>query len=394
MRKTLLILALSLTSVLFSEISENKLNQKIAAKIVQTHAEENFAFSPACISQNIVSILLGSAGETRKEIERALGIAHVTIDFDLLNENLQLLKSINGISTTHSLWIDKNCSLLPSYSKALFDTYQSEVSHIDFSKPSKVSRKINEFISRKTDKKITNVLSKNDIGASDKLLIASAIDLNLEFRKPFQKAYTQNNMFYGNEKTSIAMMNQKGSFLFSKDEDFMTCSLPLICEQGKVTLLLFLPIIHTEKPLQLLHQKVNASENGLFSLITGLTHRKMHLRLPKFSFESKIYLDSSLKRLGVSDAYSMHANFSNISTDMNLALSKNIQSNFVSINERGVSASSASTSSFTFKSTRDVFHPMHFNRPFAFAVVEQNSEQILMLGQYTTPIKDTYESDD
>ncbi len=388
MRKTLLILALSLTSVLFSEISENKLTQKIAAKIVQTRAGENFAFSPACISQNIISILLGSAGETRTQIERALGISHVTIDFDLLNENSQLLKSINGISTSHSLWVDKNCSLLPSYSEILFDTYQTVVSHIDFSKPSKAARKINEFISRKTDRKITNVLSKTDIGTSDKLLIASAIDLNLEFKKPFQKAYTKNNMFNGNEKRSIPMMNQKGSFLFSKDEDFMTCSLPLICEQGNVTLLLFLPIIHTEKPLQFLHHKVKTSENGLFSLLADLTPRKMHLRLPKFLFESKIHLDSSLKRLGVSDAYSMHANFSNISTDMSLSLSKNIQSNFVAINEHGVSASGASTSSFTLKSSRDVFHPMYFNRPFAFAVVAQKSEQILMLGQYTTPIKD------
>ncbi len=389
MRKTLLIFTLTVSSFLFSEATNRQITREVTAKIVQTQTGDNFAFSPACVSPNILSILLGSSGQTRTQIERALDISYDETNFDKLNANSLLLKSLNGVSTTHSIWVDKDCDLLPLFSDTLSNLFQTAVSHIDFSKPSKASKKINRFISKHTNEKITNMLTNTDIQASDKLLIASAIHLDLEFRKPFQKAYTKNSTFYSKENTTIPMMNQKGTFQFKNDQGLIICSLPLVCEQGNLALLLFLPTKRTEKPLQFLFHKVKNLENGLFSLLSNLTLHKMHLRVPKFSFESKIYIDNSLKRLGITDAYSMHADFSNITTDMKLSLSKNIQSNLVSINEQGVSSSSAAISSFAFKCGREIFHPMHFNRPFAFAIVEQTSKQILTLGQYTNPTKDT-----
>ena len=110
-------------------------------------------------------------------------------------------------------------------------------------------------------------------------------------------------------------------------------------------------------------------------------HQSLKLKLPKFKIENKDLLTETLKKMGISEAFTQGADFSNLSKD-NLFISEIMQANYFCIDEQGTEASAVTgTVNITSPGGTPTAIDFHVNRPFLFIIKEKSTGTILFLGK-------------
>uniref|UniRef100_A0A8D1SRX0 Serpin domain-containing protein n=1 Tax=Sus scrofa TaxID=9823 RepID=A0A8D1SRX0_PIG len=115
-------------------------------------------------------------------------------------------------------------------------------------------------------------------------------------------------------------------------------------------------------------------------------YKKIKLYIPKFIISGSYELDQILPKLGIIDLFSQRADFSGITEQLNLQVSKSFHKAILEVDEVGTQASAATGSFFTFLS-RDNQQALWFNRPFLVAIFSTSTQSILFLGKVVNPKK-------
>uniref|UniRef100_A0A8D1N5L6 Serpin domain-containing protein n=1 Tax=Sus scrofa TaxID=9823 RepID=A0A8D1N5L6_PIG len=115
-------------------------------------------------------------------------------------------------------------------------------------------------------------------------------------------------------------------------------------------------------------------------------YKKIKLYIPKFTISGSYELDQILPKLGIIDLFSQRADFSGITEQLNLQVSKSFHKAILEVDEVGTQASAATGSFFTFLS-RDNQQALWFNRPFLVAIFSTSTQSILFLGKVVNPKK-------
>lgn len=111
----------------------------------------------------------------------------------------------------------------------------------------------------------------------------------------------------------------------------------------------------------------------------------VQLHLPKFKLEESYDLKSTLSNMGMSDAFNpSKADFSGMSMDRNLFLSKVFHKSFVEINEQGTEAAAGTASEMVL---RIRLPSIEFNadHPFLFFIRHNKTNSILFYGRFCSP---------
>uniref|UniRef100_A0A672IXV5 Alpha-1-antitrypsin homolog n=1 Tax=Salarias fasciatus TaxID=181472 RepID=A0A672IXV5_SALFA len=108
------------------------------------------------------------------------------------------------------------------------------------------------------------------------------------------------------------------------------------------------------------------------------------LSLPKFSISAEASLKQILQELGVTDAFSAAADFSGLSEDIKLKVSKVSHQAALSVDETGTEAAAATTVEFERMSLLESFK-LKLNRPFLVFIVDSSTETILFMGKINNP---------
>jgi serpin B len=108
--------------------------------------------------------------------------------------------------------------------------------------------------------------------------------------------------------------------------------------------------------------------------------------LPKFKFDTKYFMVSTLSEMGMPTAFSMQADLSGIDGSQNLYIQNVIHQAFVQVDEKGTEAAAATSIMIGIKSAMpsNVFRADH---PFIFIIQEKETGNILFMGRMTDPTK-------
>ena len=112
----------------------------------------------------------------------------------------------------------------------------------------------------------------------------------------------------------------------------------------------------------------------------------VHLEIPKFKIESTIDLVPILKDLGMTDMFNgLTANFSGISKNERLFVSKAIQKAFIEVDEVGTTAAAATAFVLTTRSGGS--GPVEFiaDHPFLFFLRDLQTGLVLFQGRMVDP---------
>ena len=214
-------------------------------------------------------------------------------------------------------------------------------------------------------------------------ILINAIYFNGDWKYPFEKANTVKRPFYLSDGTTkdVSLMSLRKKLAYMENENFQAVTLPY--GDGEMSMKIFLPKegISLDEFQKTLTNENWTAWNAEFNSTDGT------ILLPKFQVEYEIELNDSLKNLGMYSAFDERANFSKMIKETNsILISKVKQKTFIHVDEKGTEA--AAVTSVTIAPTsapiNDPFH-MEVNRPFFFAITDNESDTILFMGSISNP---------
>jgi serpin B len=353
----------------------------------------NLFFSPYSISSALAMTYAGAKGQTTQEMATTL---HLDLPADHLHagfaELQQRLTTVPGapcrLSVANALWGQKGLTFLPAFLKVTTEQHKAGLSLLDFAQQSETSRQtINAWVEKQTGGKIKDLLQPGDLSADTRLVLTNAIYFQAEWAHKFPVGETQSEDFTlaTGATVQVPMMAKDEELAYGEGDGFQIVALPY--QDSTLSLVVVLPTKCDGLPV--LEKALTAAK--LNEWLKTLAPHQVDLKLPRFKTTTRFELSQVLAALGMPTAFTDDADFSGMSTQEKLHLSKVIHQAFVDIQEKGTEAAAA-TAVATSRgiATRFASDPLpaavfHAERPFLFLIRDNATGSIVFLGRVMNP---------
>ena len=348
---------------------------------IQKTESGNLFISPLSISMALSMTANGASDSTLTEMKTVLGLSNISTA-DINAQNKKVIDSINTNSKVkfniaNSIWVNKNekVSFLPDFVTSVRNYYDGEA------KEASSKEEINNWVSEKTNDKINNILSTFE----SPLYLVNAVYFKANWENTFGKGATADEDFTlesGSKKT-VKMMSQQDGFSYYGDSKVQLVSLPY--SGGDYQMNIFLPAKGT---------KVTDYVSGMDwekyqALVAEATDQEVLLKMPRFKVEYKnSELVKTMQDLGMTEATTEKANFSNMSSDpLNIGLI--IHQSFIAIDEDGTEAAAATAVGMKLSASSPEAPKkpieMTIDRPFFYTIEDSFAHNIIFMGVTKDP---------
>ncbi len=344
----------------------------------------NLFISPLSMYYALSMAANGAKGETYNAFKQTLGynyeMEEMLQDIKSLYEQLIVNDDKLIVEIANSLWTDQSFKVKEKYNTDLTDYFYATARSLDFGSPESVNI-INEWIEEKTHEKIQKMLDA--ISPDEVLFLINAIYFKGDWQYTFNEDDNTQLAFHKEDGTStkVEFMNQRTDISYLNKGEYSAVKLPYADTNYFMTI--FLPGGNktTDDVLDIL----NSEEwNGIQS---KFVKQDVMLSIPKFKFEYGVReISKELKEMGLSVAFSGHADFSGIS-DLGLAISRVLHKAFIDVNEKGSEAAAATIIGIELTSVGGS-EQVYFvaDHPFIFTISERKTNSILFMGKVAGPI--------
>jgi serpin B len=371
---------------------------------------ENVFFSPYSISVALTMTYEGARGKTAEEMYDVLNLfpqcqcKKAPCICDQPDKRRQafaeIMDSINKedkaykLSTANALWAQKDYVFLKDYFDIVETYYGGKVTNLDFIGDTENSRlTINRWIEDKTNSKIKDLIPQGSIDAYTRLVLTNAIYFKGTWLTQFDKSLTLERDFTkaNGEKIKAKMMclNHldlgKKAFNYVENSDLQAIELPYAGEE--LSMIILLPKPDYSENMDLIEKNINTNYvNNLKSQMERL--RMNSVCIPKFKFETNYFMADALSEMGMPTAFSRYADFSGMTGNNDLSISRVIHKAFIAVDEEGTEAAAA-TAVIMSKTSASIEPKRIFNAdyPFIFMIQQKETGNILFMGKVADPTK-------
>lgn len=344
-------------------------------------------FSPFSIFYAMILLYLGSNKQTKKEIQKTLGIG---IGDPQLIIDLGLLKNVSNYASPKRgpLGTGPPVKIVNSNVLIIKSGYPIEKNYLDifvkvtggklipFQNPHEAITKTNTWVAQKTFNLIPRLLGEGDVNQATRLILLNVIYFRAQWQHPFQQVHTYKDQFYSLTKVkNLDFMHQTDYYQYSEDQNMQYIQLPYTDNDY----LFFIAL-----PKATLSQTVNrygkwgskASQKGIDLLKLSLDNiqwkaTNVKLSLPKFEHRNRIDLAKIFKKMGIIDLFSNNANLEMISKNSELAVDKIIHEAIVKVDEKGTEAAAATAlvmKSMAMMPPKNLIE-MNVNKTFYYSII-------------------------
>ncbi len=369
--------------------SSNEFSFRMYEQLIDSN--ENIFFSPYSISTALGMAYEGARGETAEEMRQVLNLAE---DDQTRREMVQAVQSILNkegtsyeLSAANAYWLREGGNLKEEYKDAIESYYLANGQQLDFAgDPVGSVNIINDWVLENTNGKIKDLLSPYDVGVLTYLVLTNAIYFRADWKYQFDNNATEERSFYltGGEEIetdTMHMCDESKKLNYAANPDVQLLQLPYKDEE--LSMFVLLP-----KENDIISLETKLDHSYLSNLKDNISSEYVDLYLPKFKFEQKYLLNDKLSAMGMPTAFGGSADFSGITFDTDLFISKVIHQSFVEVNEEGTEAAAATAVTMEFSAPGSsspapiVFQADH---PFIFFIEHKETGQILFMGKVENP---------
>ncbi|OCT90552.1 hypothetical protein XELAEV_18019168mg [Xenopus laevis] len=398
--RCMLVFLLSLTLVTSAQNRISRVAQKgtrfglrLFQEVLVDQRGKNLGFSPYGVMSALTVLQSGAAGKTLDQIRKALnfGQKEWAVALSLHKLRVQISrqqKSTEDPKPVHvadGLFVQRDLSLTPGFLQRFQAIFHRHVSQINFTDAAQAKDIINQWVEKKTDGMIKDLVGSNNIPPLTRLVLLSAVHFSGKWTVPFPEKATHQRPFYRSDGSHVIvqMMANTGKYNYGEfttpDGDFYDV-IELPYEGEELSMIIAAPY---EKGVPL-----STITNILTSELIVQWKAQMKkvarlLVLPKFSLLSEVDLKKPLERLGITNMFTEEtADFSRLSSEKPLYVSEAFQKIKVEVTERGTRASAATAAILL---ARMAPLEVIMDHPFLFMVRHNPTGTLLFVGQVMEP---------
>ena len=396
MKSLCIVLILVCAGVCFTEESDMQIlvdgNTAFALDLYQKIMETkgNQFFSPYSISTALAMTYGGARGETEKQMAHVL---HFSLDqsklhptFHELQNHFQQIQQESefSLNIANALWIQESYELLPKFQELNRMYYEANLFSVNFKKdPEGCRLKINEWVEKKTEERIKDLLGQGIIDSLTRLVLTNTLYFKAEWSRQFDPKKTQERDFWLTKeaKTKVRMMTQKSFFSYRERKNLQV--LEMSYEGSNLSMVVLLP--KKIDGLPELEQQLNTQT--LKEWTSNLSAQQIEVFFPKFTTTRSFSLKEILTSLGMVNAFSDSADFSGMEPKKELKISKVVHKAFIDVDEAGTEAAAATAVVMAIKSANppDDLPQFIADHPFLYLIRDKQTGTILFIGRLTEP---------
>jgi serpin B len=246
--------------------------------------------------------------------------------------------------------------------------------------PSAAAKEIDSWVAGRTGGHITKLVTAPEIQSSAVVLV-DAVYMEAPWATAFDLGATAPAPFHVSSAMSVKvqMMSSSNTLMPSALTSASLEAVELPYKGGHLSALVLMPPLGTLGTF--VAHLTSATIDGT---VSALRKQWARVQLPKFSLRSSLQLDDVLSALGMGQAFSAGANFSNISP-RSLELSFVVHDAQIKVSEQGTEASAASGGGMGATAVGPPPKLIVFNHPFVFMVRDNATGAITFMAQVTDP---------
>ncbi|XP_028912157.1 plasminogen activator inhibitor 1 [Ornithorhynchus anatinus] len=362
---------------------------KVYREVVRGSGDRNVVFSPYGVSSALGMLQLTAAGRTRRQLGDAMGYdpdeKGLALDLRRLRKELTGPQNKDEVSTVDAVFVQRDVELVPGFMPHFFSAFRTTVKQVDFSEVDRALYIINDWVKKHTEGMIGDFLGEGAVDQLTRLVLVNALSFKGQWKLPFPVKNTHDRLFHKSDGSavSVRMMAQLGKFNyteFSTSDGRIYDILELPYHGDSLSMIVAAPYDKTV-PLSALTSILDAQLIDQWK--RNMTRLTRLLILPKFSLEFEADLRRPLESLGMKDMFKPSlADFSSLSDQEALYVSRALQKAKIEVNESGTVASAATAIRI---SARMVPLEVIMDRPFLFLVRHNPTGTILFTGQVMEP---------
>jgi serine protease inhibitor len=375
---------------------------RLFSEVAGAAPEANVIVSPAGTVLALAMALAGAGGETAEAMRRTLGVPGAAPDeLDALaarvrsalvsRPHVSWAPEDAGVelSTASALWARAGVPLGDGFVRRAREHYAAHVEALDFDSPAAAER-MNGWVREQTRGRIDAIVGPS-ILPNVVLYLMSAVYFKAGWESVFKEANTRDEPFRtaSGELRLHPLMHQTASFGYREGDGFRAVRLGYAW--SRTAMYVFLP----DEGLGLSGLRARLAPERWEEWSGGFEERWIGLALPRFRVESDLALNEPLAALGMEVAFDeARADFTGMLAPGvaralgGLYISRAKQKTFVSVDEKGTEAAAATSVEMKtrgFALARPQPIPFVVDRPFLFAIRDDDTGTLLFLGQVADP---------
>lgn len=358
--------------------------------------KENVCLSPFGISSALTLIYSGSAGNTQKEIAKAMHITSSPSSFEQEWQELNQFLSTppySGQRDLHiynftSLWLAVNYAYEMTFIDNIMQNFKVISRKADFARQIETARfEINRLTNERTEGKVEEMIPFSILQESDTLALANAFVFKVRWDKSIAFHDVKQLPFFTNETATVSTpaIGYKGELMAYKDELGWIIKIPYA--QTTATgphISLFVIYPNGGKEFGTIKDKLSLDQLKKWQDQLVLT--KSVLILPKFHLNEFYALENLLEKLGMKALFNEQADLTRISPDKGLTLGQFFHRAPFSVTKLGTEESLSFTAPLPQPEIPKGYQLLKLDHPFLFVVQEETSKAILFLGKIVNPV--------
>ena len=344
----------------------------------------NLFFSPFSISTCLAMAFAGARGNTAVQMQKVFHFPvqkqRLLSSFKILLDTL-LFQRRCEIHVANSLWVKMGYNLIQNYLNVIETNYGTAVFEVNFSSGQTV-RQINDWVAEQTRGKIKNIMGPLD--PLTRFVLANAIYFKGFWEVQFEERLTKNEPFTlrSGKKVEVPLMYAKDDFYYTEGPNFQM--LGMYYRGKKMAMVILLP--RTIKDQDEIENTL--SRETMEQLFQQLKKQKVKVFVPRFKMTDQISVVGMLKSLGMTEAFTDEADFSDMTEKEDLLIDSIIHKAFVEVNEEGTEAAAVTITTFLGTGLPTIPPPIPLFRadhPFILFIRDLKTKSILFMGRLMNP---------
>jgi serpin B len=348
----------------------------------------NLFFSPHSISSALAMTYEGAKGQTAEEMRLVLhlpeDIEKVRSGFEGINKEINRASKMYRLTTANALWAQKDYPFVEEYFTTIEKYYGGKATNLDFITETERSRvTINNWVEDKTYKRIKDLIPKGVLDPMTRMVLTNAIYFKANWSSQFEAENTRDAKFKlgTGKETDVRMMHQTHYYNYGETDDLQILEMDYL--GNELSMLVLLPKENDIAAIESVLSKEKIAEWK-----KDMMSAEVIVSFPKFKFETKYFMSSDLKAMGMPTAFSeLDADFTGMSPTDELYISEVIHQTFVEVAEYGTEAAAATAVVMKATSARPSEEPKFFtaDHPFIFIIQQKSTGNILFMGRMSDP---------